>query len=177
MSTEGDRLWPEILDWMYSHRVSPQDVETDTHDREVQIRRLAEETDGEDRETVERVLEYMTDVGLLRGYGVNSSDGTYIYALTKRGFDIAHERKLREQRKKREERQSLRQDRINRSVAYLTLGLVLIGAVDTTVRAFVGRFPEGSTITLIGLVALGWIVVVAMFVAIWQSGLLLTQVT
>lgn len=166
---DNDPLWPEVLDWMYSHRISPQYFDRmDEHSSEVQLRRVSEVID-EDVETAEETLEYMSEVGLLEEFLLPRS-GKSIFGLSERGFEVAHDRQLAKHRAEREIWRDERQNSINKGIAVLTLGLILIGAIDTTVRAGVGSGFSPNMLMI--LVMIGWFSTLAIVVILWKAELL-----
>lgn len=87
--------------------------------------------------------------------------GLYI-GLTPRGFSVAHDREMRRQRDKEDQRKARQQHDVNLAVAILTLGLLSLTVVDSAVRAFVGggslNWAYASlVIGVILLISFGWI--------------------
>lgn len=185
MSAEdSNRWWSQIIDWMYRQRISTGGIQATEHDKEVQVRRIMGVLDTDDRSAVLETLEYMTDVGLLTRIEFQFQSGGVgrVYGLDERGFEVAHQRQVRRDRIEEGRRKDKRQYEVNRGVAFLTLGLVFIGAIQSLATAtntverirLSGKWfssvtgPEiaffASLIGLFGVLVMGYF--------LWRAGLL-----
>jgi hypothetical protein len=85
-----------------------------------------------DDEEAGEAIEYLKRMGLINPEGMGGHE------LTEKGFDVAHQRALREERLDHENELAEQRETVNAVIAYLTLALVAVTAIDTAVRAFVG---------------------------------------
>ena len=95
-------------------------------------KQFIEENTELDGGEAEKAIEYLDKMGLLTHEGMGSHE------LTEKGFDVAHQRVLREERLEHEEELAEQRDAVNSIIAYLTLGIIAVTAIDTAVRAYVG---------------------------------------
>jgi hypothetical protein len=100
-------------------------------------------------EDVDTGMKFLVETGMVSF--VERSRGTY--ALTEKGFSVAHDRVVREDQLAEEQTRAERQHDVNRAVAFLTLGLMTVTVFDSAVRLAVGfnRLLTGAVITLIGM--------------------------
>ncbi|GAA0209025.1 hypothetical protein [Halobaculum roseum] len=84
------------------------------------------------QEEVDNAVEYLIDANLIE----EGQSRTDPYRLTNRGFEIAHQRAINNRQMNREDQRSQRQHGINRAVAYLTIGLLLVGLFDLFVSGY-----------------------------------------
>lgn len=126
---------------------------------------------------VARALRSMERVNLINGVPSNNRKG---YTLTEKGFGVAHSRSLRrheqeiedkrnQRQQELEDRRNKRQHDINRAIGFLTLGLVLIGYIQATTNALIGKdapLREVNTVLVIGL-----LLVIVIWLLLRESGL------
>lgn len=63
-----------------------------------------------------------------------------------------------------------RQHDVNRAVGFLTLGLILMGLVQATITALVGK--NAPLVEINGILGLGLVVAVGLGIPLYQTGLL-----
>lgn len=115
--------WEEVLEKMYSDE-EPRLTEGEISER-------AGLTESETKKT----MKFLIEAGLVE----KKLKGSTEYVLTAKGFDVAHERMMRRERIEHDREIGEQQDRTNRAIALLTVGLVLVTSLDSLVRALVGR--------------------------------------
>jgi DNA-binding MarR family transcriptional regulator len=128
---------------------------------------IAEEV-GRDSSEVARSISKMIDVGLINDVPI--AQRRRGYTLTEKGFDVAHNRSLQKQEKRREQKMEKRQYDANRAIGVLTLGLVFVGVLRATISALVGTDAEHQFIHL--TLVIGSIVVVVLVLLLAFSGML-----
>lgn len=110
---------------------------------------------------------------------VDRRQGLYM-GLTPRGFSVVHQRRMQERQDSREDnrlerqenlenKRAKRQHEINRAIAFLTLGLMVVTVIDSAVRAFVGK---GAYDHAFQTVFAGLVLVIVFAVILNLSGLL-----
>lgn len=84
-------------------------------------------------------VEYLLEVDLL----TRGTDQRYV--MSDEGFQVAHERWIQEQEDQRirkqevnEDQRAQRQHEVNRAIALLSLGLLVVTVIDSATRVFVG---------------------------------------
>jgi DNA-binding MarR family transcriptional regulator len=148
-----DPKWAEVLDVMYrdmvtikSDQPSEGEVRLAMDPADDDVAYLAEET-GHDIDELQRILRRMEAGGLVRSLQVATRPRTAVtYGLTEQGMEVAHNREISKQ-----------QNRTNRAVALLTVGLVAVSAVDALSSLYsLGRADRsllvGVTVLLIVMV-------------------------
>lgn len=111
---------------------------------------------------IKNTLEYMDDVGLVEGYNRDADQ----FSLTKKGFDVAHERELDRTQAQRENERSQRSDEINGTIAGLTVVLVLtafaqaLGSVASVLQAELQQYLSASAliVAIIAILVAGWVI-------------------
>lgn len=125
-----DRLpWPEVLDLLYSGRRFRQLERIESEDEFIHI--LSEETEIEGGLDIEALL-YMERIGLVEK---DQSKEGYLgpFRLTEKGFDVAHEMRLREEHQNREKRWNQKQLKMSQAISFLTFGLLTVGVLQSIV--------------------------------------------
>lgn len=163
--------WAIILRYMYDNQESELDASLKGH-RRVSVPRTSEiirELEINQPEARDALV-YMLTSDLVTAEAVGNS-----LKLTPKGFQVAHERRMQEREKKQEDRRierqqilederverqeeredqrAKRQHEINRAVAFLSLGLMVVTTIDSAVRVFVGErsFTVAYAVVLAGL--------------------------
>lgn len=110
----------------------------------------------------DEAVKYLQEVNLL------TRGGDQRWVMSSEGFQVAHERWIQEQEDRRireqetnENQRSRRQHEVNRAIAFLSLGLLVVTVLDSTTRIFVGM---ESYMAGFGAVALGLLFI---FVFTW----------
>lgn len=87
----------------------------------------------------DEAVEYLLEVGLL------TRGGDQQHVMSDEGFQVAHERWIQEQEDQRireqeenENKRARRQHEVNRAIAFLSLGLLVVTVIDSAIRLFVG---------------------------------------
>jgi predicted transcriptional regulator len=96
---------------------------------------------------VQNSLKYLEDVGLLG----DLSNRETTFGLTKKGFQVAHEREIAERQRQQERHQSQRQTKSNYAVAYFTFGLLAMAAAEALIQASIGAGISKPVIMTVGL--------------------------
>jgi hypothetical protein len=158
--------WERVLKAMYETEQSF--IKRDSTHMIPMDHRLFDYLDLDHTEVVDAV-EYLKDAGLIDYVTKSSSDRNQSeYVLTDAGFKVIHDLELVrwkegieeariERELEEEDRRAKRQHRVNRAIAFLTLGLMLVTVIDTAVRATVGVMNNdiGWVLTSIGLIVVG----------------------
>jgi hypothetical protein len=86
-----------------------------------------------------KAVEYLLEVGLL------TRGGDQQHVMSDEGFQVAHQRWIQEQedqrireQEKNENKRARRQHEVNRAIAFLSLGLLVVTVIDSATRVFVG---------------------------------------
>lgn len=114
-------------------------------------------------------LEVNTTTADLTGDGKRNESIKYI-SLTPRGFDVAHERSLRNEQQEFEEEQTNRQNELSSAVGILTMGLLVVAGAQLLVQSIAVASLSTSIALAIGVV--GLLVVGVLAFRIYNSGLL-----
>lgn len=114
---------------------------------EEEIESIVDDTDLTVDEA-QKSLKYLQKVGLLG----KISDRKTAFGLTKKGFQVAHEREIAERQRQQERRQSWRQTKSNYAVAFFTFGLLAMAAAEALIQASIGAEASSSVIMVVGLV-------------------------
>lgn len=168
---QGDEPnWAKILDQMYTtwRAVASRASEDDDLEYDV-YPPLGKNIDAEETQKALKYLETRELIEEFREYGE--------MRLTETGLRIAHERHLEKERSKREEQRAAyeksrdqRQHDVNRAIALLTLGLVLVGTLQAAATATVGA-GLNEVVSFIPA-ALGFVSLFILGTILWKAGLL-----
>ena len=134
---------------------------------------LAGET-GLGYERTNEAVQYLRDAGLLE----TTAKGKR-FKITKKGFEVAHERRMQNRRDRREDQRirqqeesedqrAKRQHEVNLAVATLTLGLMLVTVLGSAVRVFVERNEDELALYTVGV---GMVTVVRFGLVFYRLGL------
>ena len=118
----------------------------------------------------DEAVEYLIEVDLLTR-GKNQR-----WVMSSEGFQVAHERWIQQQEDQRirkqeanENQRARRQHEVNRAIAFLSLGLLVVTVLDSTTRIFVGMEAYIGGFLTIGL---GLLFILAFWGVMTRFGLL-----
>jgi hypothetical protein len=114
-------------------------------------------------------LEIKTATVDLTGDGKGNDPIDYI-SMTPRGFDVAHERSLRNEQQEFEEEQTNRQNELSSAVGILTMGLLVVAGAQLLVQSIAVASLSTSIVLAIGVA--GLLVVGFLAFRVYNSGLL-----
>lgn len=114
-------------------------------------------------------LEVNTTTVDLTGDG-NRDDSLKYISLTSRGFDVAHERSLRNEQQEFEKEQTNRQNELSSAVGILTMGLLVVAGAQLLVQSISVASLSTSIALAIGVA--GLLVVGSLIFRVYNSGLL-----
>lgn len=103
---DTEPLWAQILQLLYSRGLGGEEPGTDPWTyRDKTADTIVNELDARS-ENVKEALQYMGDIELVEQRESESDDEKYAYGLTQKGFEVAHEREMRNEQQTLIERQS-----------------------------------------------------------------------
>lgn len=153
---ERSENWSALLRVFYEHETAGieyptgSDVERYVAEDNQFVQQKTSLTPDEANEAVE----YLEDVDLL----TRGRDNRWV--MSSEGFQVAHERWIQEQEDRRvheqeanESQRARRQHEVNRAIAFLSLGLLVVTVLDSATRIFVGMesYIEGFSVVLLGI--------------------------
>ena len=163
---DDEPAWAQTLHVIYEKDMQEDILEKDYGELE-QCSVIADELSIEP-DDISNLLINMRGMGLIEKKSSQESR----YMLTKKGFDVVHTRALRRHEQRMEDSRNRRQHSVNRAIGYLTLGLVLMGYIQATITALVGKYAPLWQVN--GVLVIGVFVAVGLAVLLFQSGLLST---
>ena len=101
-------------------------------DPHVQVEFLASKTGLKER-FVKNELRYMKNLGLVESTE-SSPEGPYL--LTAKGFNVVHERELKEDRQHHEQELNKQQTMTNQYLVLVTFALVITGGIQTIIEVY-----------------------------------------
>jgi len=93
-----------------------------------------------------------------------------IYDLSSKGFDVAHDIRMKNSRERKQDQRASAQHDVNRAIGFLTLGLLFINLTNAILQAVVDLdYPQ---LAVGSLFVVNFVVVVAIAGLVYKSGLL-----
>lgn len=179
MSSEPD--WEEILLLMYDTRVTvfnpaTIDPESDAATRLSAEYNLFAQTDHSQSELAE-IIKFMRETELIWKsaeidvHDPKGDDGIIdLYDLSSKGFDVAHDIRMRNSQERRQDQRVSAQNNVNRAIGFLTLGLLFINLTNAFLQAVIDlNYPQ---LAVGSLFVLNLVVFVAIAGLVYTSGLL-----
>jgi len=179
MSTEPD--WEEILLLMYDTRQSVYtpatiDPESDAATRLSAEYNLFAQTDHSQSELAD-IIQFMRETELIWKSGEidvhdpKGDDGIIdLYDLSSKGFDVAHDIRMRKSQQRKEDERVSAQNDVNRAIGFLTLGLLFINLTNAFLQAVIDLdYPQ---LAVGSLFLVNVMTVVAIAALVYRSGLL-----
>jgi len=158
-----DPDWSILLQTLYEDERSRFNRNVETSGSLPRDHILAGET-GLGYERTNKAVQYLQDAELLE----TAAEGKR-FKITRKGFDVAHDRRVQDRRDQREDRRTKRQHEVNRAIAFLTLGVMGVTVLDSAVRVFLGR---NSYILALVIIGVGIAITIAFGIVLYKLGLL-----
>lgn len=93
-----------------------------------------------------------------------------LYDLSSKGFDVAHDIRMKNLQEEKQDQRVSEQNNINRAIGFLTLGLLFINFTDSALQTVVDLAYPRIAANILFLVNI--VVIVTISVLIYRSGLL-----
>lgn len=141
-----DQNWAVVLRAIYEDEITFLQPPWSFSDNKEAFETIQDRT-GLGMESIEKSLDYLQTVGLLE----QVKERPPVVALSKKGFQVAHEREIAEQERRQRSKQSKQQTESNYTVAYFTFGLLAVAAAEALIQAAIGAELSSFVIIAIGL--------------------------
>jgi len=138
--------WAAILDAIYEGEIMLTNPIWDYSENESAFEEIKEKT-SLNKSSITSSIKYMSAVGLLE----KVSEDREVIGLSKKGFQVAHEREIAERQHQQVQKQGRQQIKSNYAVAFFTFGLLAIAAAEALIQAAIGAEISSFAIITIGL--------------------------